>query len=113
MYLSCVMDTFVCPRWSAPIRADSPPPSMRVAIVEVGVEDALVIRSVERTVAPASTLSSNITQKLTIMKKPIFRAASDVKLCCADTGFQRVDSGVYEGGPPTRRERLCDWFIAA
>jgi transposase InsO family protein len=23
MYLSCVMDTFVCPRWSAPIRAEA------------------------------------------------------------------------------------------
>ena len=29
MYLSCVMDTLVCPRRSAPIRSDSPPPSIR------------------------------------------------------------------------------------
>src|SRR5271170_1269836 len=37
MYLSCVMDTFVCPRWSAPIRADLIPhlPPLLVEVVRV------------------------------------------------------------------------------
>src|SRR5215472_677273 len=29
MYLSCVIDTWLCPGWSAPTRADRPPASIR------------------------------------------------------------------------------------